>query len=428
MQEKSYWQSTVEFPKLDVARGLPEQVDVAIVGGGYTGLAAARELAMQGTRVAVFEARTIGWGASSRNGGQVLTGTKLAAGALLKRFGKEMAQRLWRNSLDCIDYIEQLVRSENIACDFGRVGHLELAWKPSHFQAYRHDAALLSREFGHPVSVIEPKDLSSEVGTTRYHGALLDEASAGLNPARYVVGLANAAMRAGAQLYENVPVRQIAIGKGGGYVLAFTKGRVRCKELMIATNGYTGPATPDFQRKIVPIGSYMIATEPLPTDVAKSLIPKRRMIFDSKNFLYYWRLSADNRMVFGGRASFVPETPNTIRESAEILHRSMIEVHPQLREAKVDYAWGGSLGFTFDLLPHAGQNGQGIYYALGCGGHGVAMLSHLGASVARRILGDVDDNPIFSLPMPSAPMNLYNGNPWFLPLVGLYYRAKDWIS
>ena len=423
---------------LEQGRALPTQIDIAVIGGGYTGLAAARELAMQGARVAVFEAHTFGWGASSRNGGQVLTGTKLAAGALLKKYGKDVAQQLWRNSLECIAYIETLVQDEHIDCEFSRCGHLELAYKPTHFQAYERDAELLSREFNHPVRVVQKKDLHAEVGSDAYHGGLIDEASAGVHPAKYAAGLMRAALQHGAQLFEHAPIsRVVPLGAGGFDVQVSPHPigahrvrpyRVRAREVIVATNGYTGSATPDLQRKIVPIGSYIVATEPLAQHVVDQLIPRCRMIYDSKNFLYYWRLSSDNRLIFGGRASFVPETTTTIRESAEILRKSLIDVYPQLAGTKIDYAWGGTLGFTFDLLPHAGQTACGLHYALGCGGHGVAMLSYLGACLARRILGDTDNNPLFNLPFPSAPLNLYNGNPWFLPFVGLYYRALDLMS
>ncbi len=438
MQEASYWQTTAEFPSLDQGRPLPTQIDIAIIGGGYTGLAAARELAMQGARVAVFETHTFGWGASSRNGGQVLTGTKLAAGALLQKYGQEVAQQLWRNSLDCIAYIEALVQEESIACEFSRCGHLELAYKPAHFQAYERDAELLSREFNHPVRLVQRQDLRAEVGSNAYYGGLIDDASAGLHPAQYAAGLMRAALQHGAQLFEHAPVSQVVPLGAGGFEVRVGEHKLRAhqvrahqvwaREVIVATNGYTGRATPELQRKIVPIGSYIVATEPLSQDTVDQLIPRRRMIYDSKNFLYYWRLSSDNRLVFGGRASFVPETPSTIRDSAAILRKSLIEVYPQLSEAKIDYAWGGTLGFTFDLLPHAGQTPQGLHYALGCGGHGVAMLSYLGACLARRILGDTDNNPLFNLPFPSAPLHLYTGNPWFLPFVGLYYRFLDWVK
>jgi glycine/D-amino acid oxidase-like deaminating enzyme len=456
--EKPYWQDTIDFPQLDATRPLPAKADVVIVGGGYTGLAAARELAKRGASVVVLEQNTFGWGASSRNGGMVLTGTKLSAGKLLKRYSKQVARDLWCDSMDAIAYIEKLVQEEGIACDFVRTGHLELAWKPSHYDGYQHEAELLNTEFQHPVELIAPKDLPNEIGSSLYHGGLLDKASAGVNPAQYAAGLMRAAMKAGALLLDKTQVISMArSGRDAMHRVSTSQGTLQAKEVLVATNGYTGPATPELQRKIVPVGSYIIATEPLSEDLARSCIPQRRMVYDSKNFLYYWRLShntpnailpkvglakteayssnlredgpsSETRMIFGGRASFMPETPNTVRESAEILRKGMLEVHPQLKDVRVDYAWGGTLGFTFDLLPHAGQTQDGLHYALGCGGHGVAMLSHLGASIAKRMAGEADDNPIFNLPTPGAPLGLYNGTPWFLPLAGMYYRVLDWLT
>ena len=428
MLEKSFWQDTVQFPTLDSARPLPAKVDVVIVGGGYTGMAAARELAQRGANVAVLEQHAFGWGASSRNGGMVLTGTKLSASALMQKYSQQTAQALWRGSMDAIAYVEKLVQDEHIECDFHRRGHLELAWKPSHFKHYEDEAELLNKVFRHPVTLVNKADLSQEIGSEAYHGGLLDTASAGLNPAQYAAGLMGATMNAGAALFDQTAVQHIrkqTAGAAHSFNIITARGNIEANYVLIATNGYTGPATPSLQRKVVPVGSYIIATEPLPDALAAELIPNRRMVYDSKNFLYYWRLSADNRMIFGGRASFVPETANTVRESAAILQRGMLEVHPQLAQAKIEYAWGGTLGFTFDLLPHAGQTRGGLFYALGCGGHGVAMLSHLGACVARRMSGEKDANPIFGLVMPSAPLGLYTGNPWFLPLVGAYYRLRD---
>ena len=431
MLERPFWQDTVQFPPLDATRPLPAKVDVLIVGGGYTGMAAARELARDGTNVIVLEQHTFGWGASSRNGGMVLTGTKLSASALLRKYGLQAAKDLWRGSMDAIAYVEALVRDENITCDFRRWGHLELAWKPGHFEHYQHEAELLNQTFRHPVTLINKADLGQEIGSDVYYGGLLDTASAGLNPAQYAAGLMRATIKAGAALFDQTAVQGIRNQTAGAthrFRVSTSRGEVEANDVLIATNGYTGPATPTLQRKIIPVGSYIIATEPLPDALAAELIPHRRMVYDSKNFLYYWRLSADNRMIFGGRASFVPETPNTVRESAAILQRGMVEVHPQLAQAKIDYAWGGTLGFTFDLLPHAGQTRAGLHYALGCGGHGVAMLSHLGACMALKMAGKASDNPIFNLPTPGAPLGLYNGTPWFLPLAGAYYHLQDRLA
>jgi glycine/D-amino acid oxidase-like deaminating enzyme len=427
MKESAFWLETIPdwHPS---PQTLPARVDVAIVGGGYTGLSAARELARRGAHVAVCEARTIGWGASSRNGGMVLTGLKSSAGKLVKQLGLETTRDLFCLSLDAINYVEQAIRSEGIACDFRRCGHIELAYKPSHVAGLEKEAELLQTQFRHPVRLVDKAGLSEEIGSPLYHGGLVDEASAGVNPAQYVIGLAQAAERAGAGLFERVRVTEIAKSTDGHFTLATSQGTLRADHVLIATNGYTDRLTAWLQRRIIPIGSYIIATEPLPAEVAARLSPKRRMTFDTKHFLYYFRLSADNRLIFGGRAGFMPETPNTVRESAAILRRGMLEVYPELGEVSIAYAWGGTLGFTFDLLPHAGQTPEGLHYALGCGGHGVAMLSYLGACVARRISGEKIDNPLFRLPFPTAPAGLYHGKPWFLPLAGLYYRVLDLIS
>jgi glycine/D-amino acid oxidase-like deaminating enzyme len=426
IKEKTFWVDTVAFPHI-AKRALPPQVDVAIIGGGYTGLSAARELAKRGASVVVFEANTFGWGASSRNGGMVLTGLKKGVGKLVKEYGLYAARDLFRTSLEAICYVERLISDETIDCDFSRCGHVELAWKPAHFDAYAHEAEMLQRDFQHPVTLIDKAHLRDEVGSDLYHGGLLDEVSAGLNPARYVVGLIQAAERAGALLFEGA--RVAAIEKNtNGHRITTTRGETLAREVVVATNGYTSKVTPWLNKRIIPIGSYIIATERLPESLARALAPHRRMLFDSKNFLYYFRLSTDDRLIFGGRAAFSPETPATIRESADILRKGMVEVYPQLAGAKVEYAWGGTLGFSFDLLPHAGRTSDGLHYAMGCGGHGVALLTYLGACAARRIAGEKIDNPLFTLPFPTAPLGLYNGAPWFLPFAGLYYRLLDRVS
>jgi glycine/D-amino acid oxidase-like deaminating enzyme len=181
------------------------------------------------------------------------------------------------------------------------------------------------------------------------------------------------------------------------------------------------------QRRVIPIGSYIIATQPLPADLAHQLIPNNRMVFDYKHYLNYFRLSADNRMVFGGRAAFFPETDSSIRTSAEILRREMVHIFPQLKQAGVEYAWGGTLDFAFDEMPHLGEL-EGIYYALGFAGHGVALGTHLGVKIADAILdGTVKDLPYNAYNFPTAPLGLYNGKSWFLPLIGLWHRILDWI-
>jgi len=426
MKATTYWAETAQWPAIE-QREWPALVDVAVVGGGYTGLSAGRELAKCGARAIVLEANTFGAGASSRNGGMVLTGMKVGAGKLVKQYGLQTARDLFRMSLDAISFAEKLIAEEKIECGFSRCGHIELAWKPAHFNAYAHEAEMLQQDFDHPVKLIERKDLRSEIGSDVYHGGLGDEESAGGNPAQYAAGLTAATQRAGALLFEKTPATAIQ-REGNAFIVNTPRGSVKAQQVIIATNGYTQKLAPWLTKRIIPIGSYIIATEPLSDSLAAELSPRRRMMFDSKNFLYYFRLSQDNRMIFGGRAAFHAETPATVRESTDILQRGMIDVFPQLRDANVTHAWGGTLGFTFDMLPHAGVSPDGLHYAMGCGGHGVAMLTYLGACVAKQAAGEKTENPLFKLPFPTAPLGLYDGNPWFLPFAELYYRALDKVS
>ena len=429
LREQNYWTTTVEVPRAD-PRPLPERVDVAIIGAGFTGLSAALALARKGANAVVLEANTIGWGASSRNGGMVLTGLKLGVNQLISMYGRERAQRMYAASLASIDCVEQIVHEENIACDFSRCGHLEVACKPSHFNDYARQAEVIAREFNHPLRVVPRNQLSAEIGSAIYHGGMLDEVSAGLNPARYVAGLAKAALHAGAAIFENTRVQGLARESrqgDSGWRVATAAGTLWARAIFAATSGYTGSATPRLQKKIIPIGSYIITTEVLPEALARELSPRNRMIYDSKNYLYYYRLTPDRRMLFGGRAAFFPETEDTIRSSAEILRRGLIDVYPQLRNTRIEYVWGGTLDFTFDIMPHAGEM-EGIHYALGYAGHGVAMATWQGQKMAEMICGGKHDNPFVGIPFPGAPLGLYNGNPWFLPLVGMYYKFLDWVS
>jgi len=437
IKEKTFWLDTVEI-LAPTHQEFPQRVDVAIIGAGFTGLSAARTLAKAGATIAVFDSQTVGWGASSRNGGMVLTGLKLPASTLISRYGKEATARMYAASLESIDFVENLVREEKIACDFARCGHLEVACKAKHFDDFRRSAEATAREFGHQQRLISKNELQSEIGSAIYHGGLVDESSAGVNPARFVAGLARAAERAGAAIFEHSHVDQIQREGASGWKIATARGTLRAKNVLVATSGYTSRVTPALQKKIIPIGSYIIVTEVLPEKLATELSPRNRMIYDSKNYLYYYRLTPDRRMLFGGRAAFFPETGNTIRRSTEILRRGMLTVYPQLRDTKIEYVWGGTLDFAFDIMPHAGQL-DGLHFSLGYAGHGVAMSTYLGDKIAQSILrggeqsartigNQSDENPFAQIPFPSAPLNLYNGRPWFLPLAGAWYKLLDWLT
>ncbi|HWY08376.1 MAG TPA: FAD-dependent oxidoreductase [Candidatus Acidoferrales bacterium] len=430
IREKNYWLDTVAEPAKGSTGALPDKVDVAVVGGGFCGLSAARVLAQRGVRAVLLEAESLGWGASCRNGGMVLTGLKLPVATLIKRYGREAVQRMYAASLESIDLVERIVKEEGIDCDFSRCGHLEVACKQAHFDDYAAAAARIKSEFNHELRIIPKNALQNEIGSQIYFGGMVDETSAGVNPARYVQGLAKAAQRHGACLFDHARVTRVSSqpnGTSGSFRLETTRGTLTAKEVLLASGAYTTEATPSLRKKVIPIGSYIIATEVLPDALAAEVSPRNRMIYDSKHFLYYYRLTPDNRMLFGGRAAFFPESESTVRESAELLRRGMIEVYPQLREVKVEYVWGGTLDFAMDVMPHSGKI-DGMYFALGFAGHGVAAATWMGAKLAGVICGDPDDNPFSRIAFPGAPLGLRSGNTWALPLAGAYYKVLDWLT
>jgi glycine/D-amino acid oxidase-like deaminating enzyme len=393
---------------------------VAIVGGGYTGLAAARTLARRGTDVTLLERHTIGWGASSRNGGFVLPGFKPDVHGLARTLGLAEARRLFELSLQAVGALEALVADEGIECGYARCGTVVLAARPGHLAALERSRQFLQDQLGHETTLLGPSELRLEIGSARYHGGLLDPFAGSVQPAALVQGLAEAAERAGARLCEGTEVRSIErLRQGFGVVTA--QGTIAAREVLVATNGYTGAAMPALRRRVVPVGSYLIATAPLDPALAQRLVPRRRVLSDTKNLLYYFRLSPDGRMVFGGRAAF---TPTPVARSAEILARGMVEVFPELAGVAVEYAWGGQVAFALDQMPHAGRL-DGVHYALGYGGHGVALATWLGARMGDALAG-AGEIPRLTSPFRAVP--LYGGTPWFLPLVGGYYRVRDWVG
>jgi glycine/D-amino acid oxidase-like deaminating enzyme len=420
MHERCLWTDTAPLPRFP-ASPVPESTDVVVIGGGYTGLSAARSLARRGVDVTVLEQHTIGWGASSRNGGFMLAGYKPEMEEIARRVGRERAAAMFRLTLDAMRYLESLVQEERIECDFVQSGALTLAAKPKHLPALEASSRFLRDSLGYETQLLNRSELGQEIGSVRYHGALLDPGGCSLQPAKYVAGLARAAGRAGARLQENARVTRVR-RVGRRFEITAGSQRIRAREVLAATNGYTPPALPALRRRIIPIGSYQIATVSLQPELATRLIPRRRVISDTKNLLYYFRLSPDLRMVFGGRASF---TPAGLKHSAAILRAGMEEVFPDLTAVPLEYAWSGQVAYPLDHLPHAGIL-DGIHYAMGYCGHGVALATYLGHLVGEVIAGaggfpDLGSDRFRTLP-------LYNGVPWFLPLVGGYYRTRDWLS
>lgn len=428
MKEYPYWWDSL--PKLEgrseKVEALPRRVDVAIVGAGYTGLAAARQLATAGASVAVMERDArIGGGASSRNGGQVLTGLRIDAATLVARYGETRARALFEISRESTGTLERVIADERIECDFERTGHIVAAWKPSHFGAFKHEQSLLARVFNHRVELVPRGAQRSEIGSDVYHGLLLDERSSAINPARYVDGLAAAARRAGVQIFLDNEVTALK-RTGSRWLVKTTRlGEVDAGDVLMATNGYAGSAFPPLQRRFVPIGSYIIVTEPMDPTRAARLLPRRRMAFDSKHFLYYFRLTSDHRLLFGGRAELSEPDTQTITRAAVILQTGLRHVFPDLVDVGIDYAWGGNVAFTRDEMPRAGKL-EDTYYAGGYCGHGIAMATHLGGLIARRMAGEPIEHPMFDDHF--APIPFYRGRPWLLPIVGAYYKMKDWLQ
>jgi glycine/D-amino acid oxidase-like deaminating enzyme len=415
----SYWSATAtpfEPPQVDIRAS----TDVAIIGGGYTGISAARALARRGASVDVLEARSLGWGASTRNAGMMIVGLKCGAETLVQKYGEDLGRQLFEVSAEANRFVEELIHGQGVDCDYGRVGHMTLAAKPRDHDSLQREAECLERRFGHRTRVLSRADMAEQSGSTRYHGALVDDHSAGLHPAKYFHGLARLAAKAGARLHPNTPVEAVE-RLDGGFRLRTPRGEVRAREVLVATNGYTPEILPDFRRRIIPFGSYIVVTERLDPTVAERLIPRNRMMIDTKHILYYWRRTPDDRLLFGGRVSF---TPATVEESRRFLSRAIAEVYPELADVRIEYTWSGNVGFTFDLMPHVGRHENQMHYAMGFCGHGVAMGSYLGAQIGEMIGSEAPPHqPFASIPFPSRLY--YNGDPWFLGLAGWWYRLLD---
>jgi len=403
-------------------RAVPASTDVVVIGGGYAGITAARELARRGLGVTLLEAHTLGWGASTRNGGIVHAGYKWSARELIKRYGQETGKALYQETLDSYELVKTLIADEAIDCDFREVGHLELAYAPAHAPELDHARESLA-SVGVSSTVVPRERIREEIGSDAYFGALVVEGSSALlHPGRYFAGLAAAADRAGADLHEAVRARSIR-REDSAFVVRTRRGDIRARDVFVATNGYTDGVVPSLRRRIIPIGSYIIASEPLPEALAHELSPKGRAFFDTKNFLYYWHVTSDRRMVFGGRASFMP---TTIDRTAAILWRGLLEVHPQLAGYRIEYAWGGNVGFTFDRMPHVGRTKDGVTYAMGCCGTGVALMTNLGTKVGAWLAGG-EAPALTRLRFPLVPAP-YEGRPWFMPFAGEWFRLQDRLA
>ncbi len=421
MKFQSYWHDTAPVFG-GAARGAVEgHYDVAIIGGGFTGLAAARHLAKAGVRVAVLEAERIGWGASGRNGGHLNNGLAHSFIAAKAELGKERAVALYRAFDDSIDTIEAIIAEEGIDCNFRRAGKLKLASKPQHFDAIARNFEAVHREVDPDTALLSANDLKNEVGSP-FHGAMLSKKSAMMHMGRYVAGLATAATRHGAVIFEKAAVTNHRKGNGR-HSLVTGRGTVTADHVLVATGAYTPPVFGYFRRRIVSVGSFIIATRPLSETEIAATMPGNRTCVTSMNIGNYFRLAPDNRLIFGGRARFsATSDQRSDAKSGDILRTSLLQIFPQLAGVEIDYCWGGLVDMTKDRYPRAGYV-DGVWYAMGYSGHGAQLSTHLGRIIADAILGKADRNPVKGLDWPAVPGHF--GKPWFLPLVGLYYKTLD---
>jgi gamma-glutamylputrescine oxidase len=391
---------------------------VVVVGAGNTGMAAAWEIARRGRSVVVLERHSLGWGASTRNGGMVLPDVKHAGIAELERRHGSAGGAIYAATLDAVRLVERLVEEHGIDCSYERTGHLELAHCSTALPELRDMAAIYANDLGLEVRMLSRDELGGEIGSTAFPGALQVSFSGGIHPARYFAGLAKVALGAGAVVSEETPA--VGLRPEGGSVRVDTpRGSIRAGHVLVATDGYTDRLVPWLRHRMIPVGSYIIATEPLDRAVASELSPRGRMFFDTKNFLSYWRLSPDRtRMLFGGRASFAP---TTVQRARDFLYERMVRIHPQLAGVRVEFAWGGTVGLTVDRTPRLGRRDR-VTYSLGYSGTGVAASTYYGVAAGSWLSGG--DPPDFSgLRFPAVPLSW--AQPVTLPVAGLWFKWQD---
>jgi glycine/D-amino acid oxidase-like deaminating enzyme len=414
-----YWWDITPRPDLG-APALPTTIDVAVIGSGYTGLGAALQTARGGRSTLVFEAGDAGSGCSTRNGGQISTSVKPGLDDLARRHGAEKARAILAEGRNALEWIEALIAEEGIDCSFGVVGRFHAAHNEA---AFRRLAASLENEpagFETGGFVVPRTTQRRELGTDAYFGGVVYPRHAALDPARFHQGLLDRVLAAGAQVAANCPVTGIQ-PDGGAFRLTTPAGSVRARDVVVATNGYTGPVTRWQQRRVIPIGSYIIATEPLPPALVDRLFPTGRVVSDTRKVVYYYRMSPDRRRIlFGGRVSHDETDP---LKSAPLLRAELVRLFPELADVRISHSWMGFVGYTFDTIAHSGRH-DGIHYAMGYCGSGVSMASYLGMRTGQLVLGLPEGRTGFDgIPFPTRPY--YFGRPWFLGAALRYYRWRD---
>lgn len=427
MKLESFWTDTVTAFE-GRSDALPTKADVVVIGGGFTGLSAARALAMRGARVVVLEAGAVAAEASGRNGGHVNNGLAVDFATVAARVGTAQAAAWYRAYDDAVDTVERIVREEQIACDFHRRGKLKLASRPAHYDELARSFERLRREADPDVELVSPQRVREEIGSGEFAGGLLFKKSAQMHMGQFGRGLAEAAARRGALIYDHTPVERLQRLRGQAHRVHTPRGTIDADQVLVATGATRHGAFSSFsfwRRRIVPIGSFIIVTEPLDASVVQSLVPQRRTYTTTATLHNYFRVTPDNRLVFGGRARFALSSPRSDAKSGQVLREQLVNIFPSLKDTRVDYCWGGIVDMTQDRLPHAGEK-DGLFYSMGYSGHGTQMSVHMGECMARVLAGDTAANPWRDNAWPAIPGHF--GTPWFLPAVGLYYQLKNKLA
>jgi len=426
-QHTCLWWETAPQPKTYTGKTLPKKTDVVIVGGGFTGTSAALHLAKNGARATLLEAKSIGHEASSRNGGQALSCLHYTLTEIIEQHGRELAREMFLAAVNAADTVERIVTEENIDCDYVRCGSIEAASKPGHFERLKREQEALREVVNFDTQLFSKDKVSVELGTDAYHGLLVNPRGGSVQPAKFVRGMAEAAERAGADIYEGVRVINIERVEGSmdgtRFKVQTEAGEIAAKEVIVAANAWVGKLIPQFRYKVFPGESYVIATEPLHDELAKRLIPNNRVVYDTRHILAYYRLSPDKRMVWGGELTMRGANP---QRNINALRQGMARIFPELANAKLDYFWNGTLALTMDETAHAGQTSDGLWYSMAYVGHGVTLATYLGMQMANGILGKPMNNPFADLNIPPAPP--YRDSVWLVNIGKLWYRFLDSIA
>ncbi len=396
------------------------RVDVAVIGAGIAGCSTALHLARRGYHVALLEAHRVGHGASGRSGGQLIFGLAAGQKQLLAQVGRENARRLFDMSVEALDLTQALIRDHAIDCDY-RPNHLHVATRPRHLQELREWEHELHHEYGYgSVRLVDRRELAEHVQSDCYLGGLIDPRSGHLHPLKYTQGLARAAEGAGARIFEQTTALRFA--EGGEVTVHTERGLVRCRHLVLCVNAYVGALAPRLARRILGVGTYIVATRPMDDARARALLPSGAAVADLNWILDYFRLSADRRLLFGGRVSYSALQPPHLAES---MRRRLVRVFPQAADLDVEYAWGGYLDITMSRAPDFGRLAPNIFYLQGFSGHGMSLTALAGKLVAEAVSGTAERFDVFAcLPHREFPGGALLRRP-SLVLAMLYYRLKD---